>query len=259
MLCREWRPIFHPWHSRIISFRKCHKRWEGRKAGIKEGTREKAHKKSPEEVQHPVLNRVCFLMKPALHCRTKAISLWSPQPAAHSILASREGHRTHIADKVQHYLENQSWSEETLKSRKSILWKKKSYACFEIHFLQDLLWQNQSECGMMTFADSLAKRICRSSQIQNTHFLWHAGKVLCGRLVVRQPKNCRPLTGNNHMNYQSHTRPISLLKFYLWNTEQSAYMNVVQEPWEMNNVYFHVFYWLLSLATWLEERMVSNI
>lgn len=58
------------------------------------------------------------------------------------------------------------------------------------------------------------------------------GKVLCGWLVVPQPKNCRPLIGNNHMNYQSHTRPISLLKFYFWNTEESAYMNPGQKPWE---------------------------
>lgn len=125
----------------------------------KEGTREKAHKKSPEEVQHPVLNRVCFLMKPALHCRTEAISLWSPQPAAHSILASQKGHRTQTSDKLKLYLENQSWWEETLKSWKSILvehynivavlkglplnrgakMKKKSYAYLEIHFLHDLL------------------------------------------------------------------------------------------------------------------------
>lgn len=55
-------------------------------------------------------------MKPALHCQTEAISLWSPQPPADGILASQKGHRIQIADKLEHYLEKQSCSEETLKS-----------------------------------------------------------------------------------------------------------------------------------------------
>lgn len=51
----------------------------------KEGTGEKANKnkkeKSPEEVQHPVLNHGCFLMKPALLLSNQS-HLWSPQSPA---------------------------------------------------------------------------------------------------------------------------------------------------------------------------------
>lgn len=72
---------------------------------VRGGTREKVHKKSPEEVQHPVLNRVCFLTKPALHCQTEAISLWSPQPPTDSILAWQKGHGIETGDKLEHDLE----------------------------------------------------------------------------------------------------------------------------------------------------------
>lgn len=74
----------------------------------KERTREKAHKKSPEEVQHPVLNRVCFLMKPALHCQTKAISLWSPQPPLekHLGIAKKTEFKQLTRADMEHYPEN---------------------------------------------------------------------------------------------------------------------------------------------------------
>lgn len=111
----------------------------------------------------------------------------------------------------------------------------------------------------MTFADSLAKRICRSSQIQNTHFLWHAGKVLCGWLVVRQPKTAGPSLETT--TWTIRVTPDQLVcSSSIYGTLNSQRTRTrFRNPEKVNNVYSDVFYWLLSLATWLEERMVSNI
>lgn len=60
------------------------------------------------------------------------------------------------------------------------------------------------------------------------------------------------------MNYQSHTRQISLLKFYLWNTEQSAYVNLVQKPWENEQCVLQCFL-LIAKPCYVAGEVVSNI
>lgn len=54
---------------------------EGKSAKKAQGRRRIKIKKSPKEVQHPVLNHGCFLMKPALLLSNQS-HLWSPQSPA---------------------------------------------------------------------------------------------------------------------------------------------------------------------------------
>lgn len=115
-----------------------------------------------------------------------------------------------------------------------------------------------NKCGMITFRKSLEMWICRSSPIQNTHFLWHAGKVLCGWLVVRQPKTAGP-----SLETTTWTIRVTLDQLGCWSSIYGTFNSQRTWTWvrnheKVNNMYFHVFYRLVSFATWLEDWMVSN-